>query len=512
MNSIAKSVVFSDENMEIDGKSINTYTNWTNCKVIIHGKHGSGKHRSVECIVSSMQERNQLANLIILSPDNSERFIGKTTSGIQYTSYDDVTLNNILGVCRAQPSTLIIYNIDLIGKNRGFKFINELLKIKNLTLFLICQHSLGLSKIISQFNFAIVFRDDILSNLKKLHLLLDPDCSFNEFKSCLNSSEHNGLIFRLGMERSRYLLEQQTKNIGKNPMAKPEFALSDFSSVQFRPHESVGFFDKVINIPTIELVVSSMCRASRIKLSDVIIVNKLGENIYPNLLTQTQVYLPSQMNQVYDFCMANPGKLILFDRCINELLKSNDEQILEILFNGRHMKISYLIFDTSIIGFTQELRKNFNKVIFGYWANFSTQQKIYDSYCGMYPTFKAFTEYYEKISTQGVTSYLLCECQNNSRTAKYLTHSMGQLLSSSSEQGQGLNSELESDQDEELEHDSCPQITVLEKYPIKITYHPSSDPIEVLSERIDNIETKLDKLISLLSKTQDCTDIFEPNF
>jgi hypothetical protein len=91
--------------------------------------------------------------------------------------------------------------------------------------------------------------------------------------------------------------------------------------------------------------------------------------------------------------------LLLMDDCLSNSKEwSKDESLKEILFNGRHYDITYILAMQSPMAITPELRENFDYAFLLYTDNFSQQKKLFDHYTGMFPTFNAFKEVYDKLT------------------------------------------------------------------------------------------------------------------
>lgn len=82
--------------------------------------------------------------------------------------------------------------------------------------------------------------------------------------------------------------------------------------------------------------------------------------------------------------------MIIFDDCLNNH-RSIDKPLLELLFNARCYKITYII----TCGYPLlpvELRSNFDYVFLFHEDYISNQKRLYDHYAGMFPTFETFRQ------------------------------------------------------------------------------------------------------------------------
>lgn len=87
----------------------------------------------------------------------------------------------------------------------------------------------------------------------------------------------------------------------------------------------------------------------------------------------------------------DPRSFILMDDCLSKKHAwMRDEPILELLFNGRHYEIMYLLTSQNALGITPELRNNFDYIFLLNQDFIKEQKKIHDHYAGMFDTFESF--------------------------------------------------------------------------------------------------------------------------
>lgn len=75
----------------------------------------------------------------------------------------------------------------------------------------------------------------------------------------------------------------------------------------------------------------------------------------------------------------------------------NEEYVAELMFNGRHYGISYVIIFKYPVGLSPELRTNFDVIFVNAGSDLSAEKRLYDHYFGMFPCFKTFRQVYEQI-------------------------------------------------------------------------------------------------------------------
>jgi len=90
---------------------------------------------------------------------------------------------------------------------------------------------------------------------------------------------------------------------------------------------------------------------------------------------------------------------IIMDDCLGDK-KSwvRDAPILELLFNGRHYQIMYILTMQFPLGITPELRSNFDYIFLLKEDFISNQKKLFDHYAGMFPNFDSFRQVFSALT------------------------------------------------------------------------------------------------------------------
>lgn len=87
----------------------------------------------------------------------------------------------------------------------------------------------------------------------------------------------------------------------------------------------------------------------------------------------------------------DPRVFLVMDDCLAD--KGNwgsDKNVMEVLFNGRHYHIMYILTMQFPLGIKPELRVNFDYIFILADNQNSNQEKIYKHYAGIFPTFQLF--------------------------------------------------------------------------------------------------------------------------
>ena len=91
---------------------------------------------------------------------------------------------------------------------------------------------------------------------------------------------------------------------------------------------------------------------------------------------------------------------IIMDDCLARKKSwAKDEKILELLFNGRHFKLMYILTMQFPLGISPELRTQFDYIFLLADDFYSNLKRIYDHYAGMFPTFESFRQIFKQLTS-----------------------------------------------------------------------------------------------------------------
>ena len=92
---------------------------------------------------------------------------------------------------------------------------------------------------------------------------------------------------------------------------------------------------------------------------------------------------------------------VFMDDCLStKKAWANDQTILELLQNGRHYKIMYVLTMQDPLGVEPNLRSQFDYVFFLATDFVNEQKRIYDNYVNMFPSFSIFKKIYEQLTAE----------------------------------------------------------------------------------------------------------------
>jgi len=97
--------------------------------------------------------------------------------------------------------------------------------------------------------------------------------------------------------------------------------------------------------------------------------------------------------------LVDPRAFILMDDCLSKKgAWSKDQPIMELLFNGRHYKLMYMLTMQFPLGISPELRNNFDYIFLLKDNNYSNLKRLYEHYAGMFPTFDSFRMIFKELT------------------------------------------------------------------------------------------------------------------
>jgi hypothetical protein len=90
---------------------------------------------------------------------------------------------------------------------------------------------------------------------------------------------------------------------------------------------------------------------------------------------------------------------IIMDDCLSKKGSwMRDQPITELLYNGRHYEIMYILTMQYPLGIIPELRSNFDYIFLLAEDFISNLKRIYDHYAGMFPDFNSFREIFVELT------------------------------------------------------------------------------------------------------------------
>jgi len=92
----------------------------------------------------------------------------------------------------------------------------------------------------------------------------------------------------------------------------------------------------------------------------------------------------------------DPSATLVMDDCLSKKCWCNNENMLAILMNGRHYKLTYIISMQTPLGITPDIRLNFDYVFLLREDSMINKKKLWDNYASVFPTFASFEKVFNK--------------------------------------------------------------------------------------------------------------------
>jgi hypothetical protein len=105
----------------------------------------------------------------------------------------------------------------------------------------------------------------------------------------------------------------------------------------------------------------------------------------------------------------DPRAVLIMDDCLaSKGAWAKDPPIHDVLFNGRHRKITYILTMQFPLGIRPELRSNFDYIILLADDQASNIKRVYDHYAGMFPTFDSFRQVFRQLTDDNGCMVIKC--------------------------------------------------------------------------------------------------------
>lgn len=132
---------------------------------------------------------------------------------------------------------------------------------------------------------------------------------------------------------------------------------------------------------------------------DTFIFYKYDSKILRNLLLRQKMILKKAREKRAKGKFIDPRALVIMDDCLaSKGAWAKDPLVSELLFNGRHRQITYILTMQFPLGITPELRGNFDYVFLLAEDVTSNLKRIYEHYAGMFPDFNSFRQVFRQLT------------------------------------------------------------------------------------------------------------------
>lgn len=132
---------------------------------------------------------------------------------------------------------------------------------------------------------------------------------------------------------------------------------------------------------------------------DTYIYYKYESKILKKILFRQKIILKKAREKRKEGKYIDPRAIVVMDDCLaSKGAWAKDPLVAELLFNGRHRRITYILTMQYPLGISPELRSNFDYVFLLAEDYVSNLKRIYEHYAGMFPDFNSFRQVFRQLT------------------------------------------------------------------------------------------------------------------
>ena len=121
--------------------------------------------------------------------------------------------------------------------------------------------------------------------------------------------------------------------------------------------------------------------------------------ILDKLLKRQEIIIEKMRKKYKEGKILNPRAFLVMDDCLASKGKwAKDPKIMEVLMNGRHYQLMYILTMQFPLGISPELRNNFDYVFLLADDTVSNQKRVWEHYAGIFPTFSNFKGVFNELT------------------------------------------------------------------------------------------------------------------
>lgn len=130
---------------------------------------------------------------------------------------------------------------------------------------------------------------------------------------------------------------------------------------------------------------------------DLYIHYDIKESILKKILVRQTMMIEKEKEKRKMGMKVDPRGILIMDDCLAKKKSwAKDENIMEILMNGRHFKLTYILTMQTPLGITPDLRLNFDYIFLLKEDSTINKKKLWDNYASMFPSLLAFEKVFAK--------------------------------------------------------------------------------------------------------------------
>ncbi len=123
-------------------------------------------------------------------------------------------------------------------------------------------------------------------------------------------------------------------------------------------------------------------------------------NIIPKILTrQSKIIEKNKTREKEGKALIDPRTFLVMDDCMADAKTwSKDQCISEIMFQGRHYQLTFILTMQYCLGITPDLRTQFNYVFLLGEDNAASRKKLHQHWAGVFPSLDAFEQVFAQVT------------------------------------------------------------------------------------------------------------------
>ncbi|VBB18896.1 P-loop NTPase domain protein [Yasminevirus sp. GU-2018] len=417
---LAPSDPFAQTDSSASSAKILDYHSFVNKKTLMIAKRGSGKTWLITSLYKGMRRTKVFKKVIVVSPTEkcNPFYVTAISEAVIYASLTDTVIAEINAM---DDDSLVIFD-DCIASTRWkdqCDMMRQVFDNQNITVLMCCQFPMLGQAFRKTFNYFLCASEDITSTIKRLHGYVNDfghNYDFDTFRQVFKQSTSNfRFIAFKNLNDATITLDETNKSINVNNYC---IAVKQFvkETMCVNPHMMIINPDHDANAG---LVRSLMCGVDSSYTHLIVFTQfnrhryeNLTSNIYTDLKQLKNVLLKAKKSIKKDRTekreLSNPSfrPLVVLDHmCKGAHVKS--PLFSEVVFNGRHYRLSAVVLESFAVGISPELRCNFDYVFMNCGNNVSMMKRLYDHYAGMFPDFHSFKQVYGALCDAS-SSYFVC--------------------------------------------------------------------------------------------------------
>jgi len=155
---------------------------------------------------------------------------------------------------------------------------------------------------------------------------------------------------------------------------------------------------------------------------DAFIYNRDSKRVFAKILRRQTNIKATAKKLALEGKIIDTRILLLMDDCLSDSKSwGKDESLREVLFNGRHYDITYVLTMQAPLEISPALRDNFDYVFLFATDIFNDQTKLHKHYAGIFPTFSSFREVFTQL-TYNYGTMVLCRRKTGPKLTDKVFH------------------------------------------------------------------------------------------